>query len=421
MSDLDFKTASRDGYGIDWPITYRELAPYYDRVEKFLGVTGNYEKIPHLPDGQFSGKLDLNPMERKFKSAIEDRWKGILVTSPRLIGHHGDILPLPLSAALNTGLLTILENAVVSHILTDTTCKSATGAAYVDRVTMQKHRAFGKVVLLCGSTIESVRILLNSTSDRHPGGLGNSNGLLGCYLIDHCVSLLVGPVRQSSDRYDYSTGHGIYIPRFQNLDIPNRNFHRGYAIQGSINRNGPMWYLMAFGEMLPRYENRVTLDRKKKDAWKIPVCRIYCTPSENEYKMIADQRAMMKAMADTASLETGRVGCGRLKWMFYQFWAPWSWRRLASVPGTAIHEAGGARMGNSPDESVLDCYNRCWDVDNLYVTDGSSFPSSGCQHTTLTIMALTVRACAHILGNLTIYPLKSSFSRVHHTAGGENE
>ncbi|MBL0713548.1 MAG: GMC family oxidoreductase [Desulfosarcina sp.] len=397
MSDDDFTSASADGYGIDWPISYRELIASYARVETFLGLRGTCEDLPQMPDGRYAGPLVLNPAELRFKAAVEAEWPGMHVIPPRIVRLETEPIPSPLNTALGTGRLKMRTNAVVANLLLDAKGKRAKGVEFIDGLTRRRHQAFANVVVLCASTIESVRILLNSTSSRHPDGLGNSSKLLGRCLSDHCVSLLFGHVLHTSNKYDDANAIGFYVPEFQQLSIQKGNYLRGYAIQGAIDRNGPLWYLMAMGEMLPRLGNRITLDSRKKDVWGLPAVRLECRPSENEIQMVADQRTMLMAMAHVGGLEVARFGCGAFKWWLFHRWAPWSWRRPASIPGTAIHEAGGARMGASPEESVVNKFNQCWDADNVYVTDGACFPSSGCKNITLTIMALTVRACAHIL------------------------
>jgi len=397
MSDDDFKSASADGYGINWPISYAELVPYYDKVETFLELRGTSEGLPKVPDGQYVGPLVLNSMEQCFKTAVESKWSDIRVIPPRIVRSESGSIPSPIIAALRTGRLEMRTNAIVASLLMDSNGQRAKGVEFIDRLTRQRYKAFANVVVLCASTIESVRILLNSTSSKHPSGVGNSSKLLGRYLLDHCISLMFGFVSYNPDKYDDSNSIGFYIPKLKQRHNQKRKFLREYAIQGAINRTGPIWYLMAIGEMLPRFENRIILDPKKKDPWGLPVVRLECSPSKNEIQMVADQRAMLMEMAHIAGLEVGRFDCGTFKWWLFSRWAPWSWRRPASIPGMAIHEAGGARMGASPEESVVNRFNQCWNAENVYVTDGACFPSSGCQHTTLTIMALTARACAHIL------------------------
>jgi choline dehydrogenase-like flavoprotein len=397
MSEDDFKATSIDGYGIDWPLTYQELAPYYERIEMFLGLWGTKEGLSQLPDGFYSKKLALNHMEERFKAAVEAEWPEIRVIPPRIVQPEMETTPKPLKAALETGRLTLRPNAMVTAVLMERNGRRARGVEFIDRLTRQRHEALANIVVLCASTIESVRILLNSAGSNHPGGLGNASNKLGRGLMDHCISLLFGRVSDSLQNYDQSNAIGFYIPKFQKFPERENQHLRGYAIQGAIDRNGPMWYLMAIGEMLPHTTNRITLDPSKKDAWGIPVVRLECRPSENEIQMVAHQRAMLMKMMCIGDLESGRFGCGAFKWWLFQQLAPWSWRRPASIPGVAIHETGGARMGSNPEESVVNRYNQCWDAQNVYITDGACFPSSGCQNITLTIMALTARACAHIL------------------------
>jgi choline dehydrogenase-like flavoprotein len=262
--------------------------------------------------------------------------------------------------------------------------------------------------MLCASTIESTRLMFNSATRQHANGLGNSSGVLGHYLMDHTYSISVGGLVPSVSNvpYNYDDGraNGFYIPRFRNLEDKQAKFIRGFGIQGSVRRGmlpanirsipgfgsefkqlvrdprGPAPFAMsAFGEMLARFENTVTIDKHKKDAWGIPAVRISCEHSDNEREMARDQLESLKEMAHEAGFETLRENA-----------------RLGA-PGLCIHEIGTARMGSDPKKSVLNRFNQSWDVKNLFVTDGSSFVSSGCQNPTLTMMALTLRACDYIV------------------------
>jgi choline dehydrogenase-like flavoprotein len=432
LSDYDLKAASRDGFGEDWPISYKDLAPYYDKVDEFIGVSGSVENLPQLPDGKFLPAMKLTCGEWSLKKAVESRWKDRRVmigraailtrkhngraachwcghcdrgcTTSSYFSSPGSTLP----AAAKTGRLTLRPNSVASHIIVDTKTGKASGVACIDQVTGKAFEVFGRVVVLCASTIESTRLLLNSATAQHPEGLGNSSGVLGRYLMDHTYSVSVGGVVPSVANYPYnyddSRANGIYIPRFQNISDRDPKFIRGYGIQGAVQRGmmpttirsmpgfgsefkkmvrdakapAPFW-MAAFGEMLPQADNRVTINREVKDAWGIPVAHIDCKHSDNERQMARHQVEALKEMATAAGFEI-------------HFANP-----FLSAPGLCIHEIGTARMGSDPRKSVLNKFNQSWDVKNVFVTDGASFVSSGCQNPTLTMMAITARACDYIV------------------------
>ena len=263
--------------------------------------------------------------------------------------------------------------------------------------------------MMCAGTIETLRILLNSASERHPGGLGNSSGLLGRNFLDHVMAILHGPFEKveeiscgdsgDPDPYDYGRNHGFYIPRYQNMKGQTEGFLRGYAVQGAIGRDKPHWHMMSLGELLPRIENYVSIDSKRRDRWGVPIPLINLTFGNNELAMIKHARKSMQDMADAGHLLRDSVPKGRF--VEKVAFAVWKKKLIlpdgAYVPGTAAHEAGGARMGSDPANSVVNLYNQCWDANNVYVTDGACFPSIGTQNITLTIMALTARACEHII------------------------
>jgi choline dehydrogenase-like flavoprotein len=406
LSDLEFKSASRDGYGVDWPLSYNDLAQYYDKVEAFLGVCGDADDVTAAPDGKRNGVSEMTPEEKNFKLAVEAAFPDRRIIAVLLAKHDPGGVPLTIRAAQKTGRLVLRSNAVVSRITTHPKTGRATGVVFVDRITKKPEEVRANVVVLCASTIETLRILFNSAGPQHPAGLGNSSGRLGCYFMDHVLSGIGGPLpslgnpgpQEEIDPYDFGRATGFYIPRFQNLEVRRPDFLRGYAAQGGIGR-GPHWYLFAHGEMLARFENRVTVDRNKKDAWGIPVARISCGHSDNETAMVADQLKTLREMADAAGLQIRMPPSGRLlDTLAFGLWK----RRLLSGsgafwPGSAIHELGGAGMGEHPRTSVLNRFNQCWDAPNVFVTDGACFPSGCCQNITLTIMALTARACDHLV------------------------
>jgi choline dehydrogenase-like flavoprotein len=413
MSDYEFKAASRDGYGDDWPICYADLAPYYDLVESVSNVCGSIEGLSNLPDGCFTSPMPLSNAELHFQKAITSKWTDRRVIPARRAMYNHPGKPGPqrnavhkystsasstLPPALKTGRLTILANSVVSHVIANESTGLAEGVACVDRVTKRASEIFARVVVLCASTIETTRILLNSRSRRHPHGIANSTGLVGHYLMDHLMLGFYGVIRYSSsngqDKSEHDASNGVYIPRFQNLTSTDHGFLRGYAIQAKTiaaystasdpgthegrGKQASHLYLDAFGEMLPRRENRITLDASVKDAWGIPAAHIECSHSDNDVAIASAATEAILDMAVAADIEWIRTPS-----------------RL-SDPGTAVHEVGTVRMGDHPRNSVLNAFNQSWDVSNLFVTDGACFPSQGVQNPTLTIMALTARACAYI-------------------------
>lgn len=426
LSDYDFKAASHDGYGEDWPIAHADLAPYYDKVERWIGVSGQNEGFDQLPDGQFLPPMAYSCGELRMKAAVNKMGRGFTIgrcavltrphrgraachycgpchrgcTTDSYFNSPNSTLP----AAERTGRLTLVTNAVVRHVTTNDK-GLADGVYYFDRELKQPREIKGKIVVLCASTLESTRILFNSKNDRHPNGLANSSGVLGHYLMDHMYAIGAFGVMPDLDRKPELANrpNGIYIPRFRNLHGDKRSdFIRGYGYQGGENVTvyehayGTKGYgasfkqavrdgnesrvsLYGFGEMLPRKENRCYLDPEVKDAWDIPVLKIDCQHGDNERAMakdIVDQAVVMLEAAGAEDISTSTV---------------------PAPPGFAIHEAGTARMGTDPKTSVLNQWNQAHDVKNLFVMDGSCFVSIACQNPTLTMMALTVRACEYMV------------------------
>lgn len=405
MSDLEFGAASRDGHGVDWPLRHRDLAPHYARVESFLGVRGEPAGLEAAPEGRYASPIPLTPAERAFKSAVESAFPERRVVSAPLARPEPERMPATIRAAEATGRLVLRPNAVVREVQTEPLTGKATGVSFVDRLTGRAERAGARVVVLCASSIETVRIMLNSRGPAHPGGLGNSSGRLGRGLMDHVLTIATGPLLDrdaeqgpSGDPYDLGRTTGIQVPRFQNLDGRERSFMRGYGIQGGIGRDGASWYLLAQGEMMARPENRVTLDPGRTDAWGIPVAHISCVHSRNEVAMATHQIEALREMTGVAGLQMrSPPASGLLGALAFTLWR----RRLlteqgAFLPGSAVHEIGGAAMGRDPRDSVLNPFGQCWDAENVFVTDGAAFTSGCWQNVTLTIMALTVRTCEHI-------------------------
>jgi choline dehydrogenase-like flavoprotein len=395
MSDYELKAASRDGVGDDWPISYADLAPYYDRVERFMRVCGTAEGLPQIPDGLFAEPPQLSAAERRFKAAVESRWNERHVTGARIALAPPDAM---LAAATETGRLTLCSDSVASRVLTGDG-GTASGVAYVDRLSGQEREVSGRVVVLCASAIESTRLLLNSATADHPAGLGNSSGALGRYLMDHTYGIgLDGVLPQRTRSLADRTSYGCAIPSFRNVEaVDDVDFIRGYGVELQIQtpvagplgraralgrRSDGRFWMRTFGEVLPSFENQVSVDPTKTDAWGIPIAHIACRYGENELKMAPDQRQTLLEMAEAAGLQIEKT---------YPDLAP---------PGLSIHEMGTARMGSDPNSSVLNPDNQTWDVANLFVTDGACFTSGGFQNPTLTMMALTVRACDHIVARL---------------------
>lgn len=433
MSEMDFEANARDGHGADWPIRYADLAPWYDHVEEFIGVSGSQEGLPQLPDGKFLPAMAMNDAEKAFKARIESRYpdrKVIIgrcahLTEPKehhaalgrnqcmnrslcergcSLGAYHSSLSSSLPAAEATGNLTIVTDAIAHSIITDPKTGKATGVRVIDQNTKQGRTYEAKVVFLCASTIPTAQILLNSKTEANPRGLANSSDMVGRNLLDHLYGQGVMAQMPGPDTtYKGRRPNGLYIPRYRNLpgSGDQADFVRGYGFQGAVQRAGWRsvanagpgvgeelkaqvrkpggWYAYfgGFGEMLPNPDNRVTLHSTKVDQWGMPQVHIECTHGENERRMaraiIADSRALIEA----AGGEVLQV------------------RETLVPPGLGIHEMGTACMGKDPKTSVLNKYNQAHDVPNLFVTDGAAMASGGCQNPSLTYMALSARAAHH--------------------------
>jgi glucoside 3-dehydrogenase (cytochrome c) catalytic subunit len=423
LSDLDFAAASRDGVGVDWPLGYADLAPYYDTVERYVGVSGQIEGYPWLPDGQFLPPMPMTCPERALRTRVGARLGRLVtigrsanLTRPlhgRAVCHycgpceHGCITHsyfnstfTTVADALATGRLTLVTDAMAHRVTLDRTTGRARGVEYIDRHTRAVREVAARAVVLCAQTFESTRILLNSASPGAPAGLGNSSGLLGRYLQVHFTDAGASadfpefagrPARGGAQR-----PNGIYVPRFRNLpDGPKAGFLRGYGYQGNasvpfrfhapgygaaykqaIREAGAVVSLQGFGECLPNEANRVEIDPSAVDAWGIPVVRITIDYRENEQLMLRD-------MADAAAEMLEAAGGHNV--------------RSHVSPRWASHEVGTARMGVDPKASVLTPFQQLHDVANAFVMDGSGFPSGGWTNPTLTMMALAVRSTDHLL------------------------
>lgn len=413
MSNLDFKAASHDGYGDDWPISYEDLIPYYEEVERYLGITGKPENIPHLPDSIFlstesdnlTASVIRDTIARKFGRVVTPARLAVMTRSydckqtcyycgPSEDGHYvASHFSSPWNAladAAKTGRLTLITEAIASHILMKD--GKAVGVAYIDRDTRASREVRAKLVILCASTLESTRLLLNSN-------ICNSSGVLGRYLMDHIWGGgATGVVERGTNDLcvDSRQRHRVYVPRFRNVQKKlTDGFIRGYGLQGKsildFGSDNPEkeehhaareahWkvQLMSFGECLARKENFVEIDRDRLDAWGIPTLKIRAGWSQNELDIWYDAAIQAAEMLEAAGLRDLTLA------------------ERPSVPGGCIHEMGTARMGNSPTNSVVTAYCQAHDVPNVFVTDGACWVSSGCQNPTLTMMAITVRACDYI-------------------------
>lgn len=400
FSDFELDGSDAEDRGTGWPISYEDLAPGYALVEEFLGVRGSCDAVASLPDGSFAPSPRLSREELSLKREVEARWRDRRVVACRGLS---DPDPLPggdsrwpphavqhrvLPAAIRTGRLTSHPDTIVSRLITSPAADRVLGVSCVDRLTSESFELRGRVTVLCASTIESVRILLNSRTPAAPGGLGNSSGCLGRFLLDHAATALVGriPGHAPCERLPSGGAHGVLIPRFRNCGVRDAPFTRGYGIWGSAGRAAwpdtgeCLWSLCAMLEVLGREDNRISIDATRTDRWGIPVARVEFAYSRNELLMREDAELCMRAMV------------GTLGWRIEQ--------EIRMLPGQFVHELGGARMGRSPATSVLDACNRSWDVRNLFVLDGACFPTSGWQNPSLTIMAVAVRASRFIVAGI---------------------
>lgn len=432
-SDLDFEANAKDGFGVDWPLRYKDLAPWWTHVERFVGVQGRRENLPHLPDGEFQSPWPLNAPEQKARDVLLTKFGGErLITNARLAVLTEDHLGrskchlcghcsrgcmtysyfssnnATLPAAKKTGRLTLRPFSVVHSVIYDPAKRRATGVRVIDANTKQMFDVSAKVVFLCASAMESTRILLNSSTNEFPNGLGNSSGELGHNLMDHTMG---GGARATlpwaKDRREIGNRpDAIYVPRFRNVKTKHPDFLRGYGFEGRAERRGwergadmpgfgagfkqsligdlGPWEmeLYGFGEMLPRHENYIGLDPRLVDAWGIPALRVNCAYSDNEKRMLDDMVVSATEMFEA-------MGATDIKPI-----------KDNIAPGLVIHETGTARMGRDPKTSVLNAHNQMWDVRNVFVTDGACMPSTANQNPSITYMALTARAADHAVNLL---------------------
>jgi choline dehydrogenase-like flavoprotein len=431
-SDLDFEANAKEGVAIDWPIRYKDIAPWYDYVEKFAGISGSKEGLPQLPDGHFLPAMELNCVEKDVAARIKQHYNNMRtmiigrvanITEPLQsrtncqyrskcwlgcpFGAYFSTQSSTLPAAVKTGNLTLRPFSIVKEIIYDKDTKKAKGVRIIDAEDNKTYDFFSKIVFLNASTLNSAWVLMNSATDIWPEGLGSSSGELGHNLMDHHFRTgATGMAEGYDDKYYFGKRpNGIYIPRFRNLFGDKRDYIRGFGYQGGASRQdygrevaemsiggdfkdalgepGPwMMNLNGFGETLPYHENFITLDKNKKDKWGLPVLSINCEFKDNEIKMRKDMANDAKEMLEAAGLKDVK---------------PYD---KGSYPGMGIHEMGTARMGKDPKTSVLNEYNQVWDAKNVFVTDGACMTSAACVNPSLTYMALTARAADYAVSEL---------------------
>ena len=431
-SDFDFEANAKDGIAVDWPIRYKDIEPWYTYAEKFAGISGSKEGLPQLPDGHFLPAMEMNVVEKDVSARLKKHFDG---KRDMIIGRTANItqpiqertncqyrnkcwLGCPfggyfstqsstLPAAMKTGNLTVRPWSIVTKILYDKDTKKATGVEVLDAETNKTYQYFSKIVFLNASTLNSAWVLMNSATDVWPDGLGSSSGELGHNIMDHHLGVgASGEVEGYDDRYYFGRRpNGIYIPRFRNLFGDKRDYIRGFGYQGGAGRQGwsreiaemniggefkdalsePGPWTMGiggFGEILPYHENKVTLDKTKKDKWGLNILATDAEWKENERKMRIDMKNDAIEMLEAAGVKNvkGFEGDGTI--------------------GRGIHEMGSARMGLDPKTSVLNKWNQVWDAQNVFVTDGSFMVSSNCVNPSLTYMAMTARAVDHAVSEL---------------------
>jgi choline dehydrogenase-like flavoprotein len=431
-SDIDFEANARDGHGVDWPVRYKDIARWYDHVEKFVGISGSVEGLPQIPDGHFLPAMEMNIVEKTVASRIKahfgDTRKMIIGRTANLsrklanrgpcqyrnkceegcpFGGYFSTQSATLPAAMATGNLTLRPFSLVTQILYDRNSKKATGVEVLDTETNTTYVYTSKIIFLNASALNSAWILMRSATDVWPGGLGSSSGELGRNVMDHHAGVRAsGTMEGYEDSYYYGRRpNGIYIARYRNLGNDRRDYLRGFGYQGNASREG--WWrgiaelnigaelkdaltkpgewrmgIFAFGETLPYHENKVTLDENRKDQWGLPVLSIDVTCRENELRMRKDMKEDAIEMLEAAGLKDVKGIDAN------------------DTLGRGIHEMGSARMGRSPRTSVLNKWNQIWDAANVFVTDGSFMTSSACQNPSLTYMAFTARAVDHAVSEL---------------------
>ena len=436
LSEMDFEANAKDGYGVDWPVRYNDIKPWYDYVEQYIGVSGENLGLKQLPDGKFLKPMELNCVEEVLKSSLKSSYTDRLLTIGRTAhitegtkeglgrvncqfrnrcmrgcpyGAYFSSNSSTLPAADKTGNMTLMPNSIVHEIIFDEQSQKATGVRVIDTETKEQYEYKARIIFLCASTVASTSILMQSRSARFPNGMGNDSGELGHNIMDHHLG--VGASGSTENfRNKYYIGrrpNGFYIPRFRNIDNASKvdQFLRGYGYQGGGSRSNwsdqiaELQYgagfneallepggwsigMTGFGEFLPYHENRMYLDYEKTDKWGLPTVTFDAEFKENEYKMREDMKNQAAEMLEVAGFKNV------------------STFNNIGGPGLGIHEMGTARMGKDPNTSVLNKFNQIHAVKNVFVTDGSFMTSSGCQNPSLTYMAFTARAANYAVEEL---------------------
>ena len=428
----DFEANLMDGYGVDWPIRYEDMAPWYGYVEKFAGIQGSKEGLDVLPDGEFMPAMEMNCVEKDVAQKIKKAFNGnrhmFIGRSANITVPHQDRVNCQyrnrcwrgcpfggyfstqsstLPAAMKTGRLTLRPYSIVTQVLYDKDTQKASGVEVLDAIENKTYSFKAKLIFLCASAFNSTWIMMNSATSIWPEGLGSSSGELGHNVMDHHFRLgASGKTAAFNDRYQYGRRPtGIYIPRFRNIYDDKRDYVRGFGYQGGAGRGRGVdvaeftigqslkealsvpsdhWGMgvMGFGEMLPYHENKISLDKSKKDKWGLPVLNMDVEIKENEKKMRLDMMNDAKEMLESAGLEEVQT---------YDY---------GYEVGMGIHEMGTARMGRDPKTSVLNGNNQVWDCKNVFVTDGACMTSASCVNPSLTYMAMTARAADFAVAEL---------------------
>jgi len=432
-SDLDFEANAKEGIAVDWPVRYKDISPWYDYVESFIGVSGQSENYHALPDGKFLPAMELNCVESDLRNSVKDKF-GRLVTTGRVANATAPLPHSPqrgtcqyrnlcsrgcpyggyfssnsstLPAAEKTGNMTLRPNSIVHELIYDEQKGRATGVKVLDAETGEQHEFYGKIIFLCASTFGSTFIMMNSVSKRFPNGFGNDSGELGSNIMDHHLNVgASGSVDGYDDKYYFGRKTaGFYIPRFRNIGKDKRDYVRGFGYQGGANRQG--WNQLVaelsigadlketaakpgawsvgmggFGEILPYHDNLVTLNKEKKDKYGLPTLTFDAYLRDNELKMRKD-------MADDAAEMLEASGVKNVK----------KNDREIGI-GLGIHEMGTARMGKDPKTSVLNKFNQVHACKNVFITDGSFMTSASCVNPSLTYMAFTARAAEYAVSEL---------------------
>ena len=436
LTDFDFNANLKEGIAIDWPIRYKDIAPWYDYVERYIGVSGKNENLPHFPNGIYLKPMELNCAEEVLQKKVNNSFDDRIVSNARIAhitegtkpglgrvscqyrnrcrrgcpyGAYFSSNSSTLPAAELTGNMTLKPNSLVHEIIYDKNLRKATGVRVIDSNTKEVFDYQAKVIFLCASTVGSTSILMQSISERFPNGMGNDSGELGHNLMDHHFQVGADAIIEGIEE-KYYIGRkpaGFYIPRFRNVggDSNQKNYTRGYGYQGDASRGGVSknalelgygsdfkrsitkpgdWSIgmQAFGEILPYHENKMYLDQDDKDSWGLPKVVFDAEIKENELNMRKDMMQQAIEMFEAAGAK--EIVPYDKKYIF----------------GNGIHEMGTARMGDNPKNSVLNKHNQIHAVKNVYVTDGSCMTSSGNANPSLTYMALTARAVKHAIQEL---------------------